>query len=75
MKDCCENCRYWDNDKNRKYHNDSRQCLNALEDFDKNTPNDHPMTTCDGSQYMAILRTMPDHYCNCWKPLDRNKNE
>ena len=66
MSKRCENCRYWDSEDVEKGR---RVCLKDIFDsFDGLIPDDAPMVTNDGICYMAVLRTLPTHYCSPWEP-------
>lgn len=76
----CGTCHYWDviyqgqipyAVKNLPHG----QCLKALmyDSYEKDCPGElDPMITLDGSMYMSILMTRPDHSCKEYK--ERKKN-
>ncbi len=68
----CKSCTHWDLEYagnkpievGRLSHG---QCLKALHLVDDGKVNlSSPMLTIDGSQYMAILMTLPTHCCKEW---------
>lgn len=72
-KEECSTCRRWD----LEYRGNKPcevsdlphgQCLNALEYWDGESSEikSRPMVTLDGSCYMAILMTLPNHSCKEW---------
>ncbi len=70
MPNSCKSCFYWDLEKQRPHGRG--QCMKALlyEEGDTTTK-DEPMLTLDGSQYMAILMTLPTHCCKEWADVAR----
>lgn len=64
----CKNCNYRDDGEGENDGKTGRkQCLFALESWGSNVTENSPMVTSDGSCYMAILYTLPTHYCSSWK--------
>lgn len=71
MAECCATCRFWDisfeggrplNAPNAISHG---QCLAAMQVWDNEIAVNKTtaMLAVDGSQYMAILMTLPSHLC------------
>lgn len=62
----CKTCKFWDitfeGDGPPEKDYDYGQCLKALM-YEYQETHGSPMMVADGSQYMAILMTKPDHYC------------
>lgn len=68
MADQCSTCKWWDlsfegNKPLRVGEGPRGQCLRALVAWDKDVRADTAMLTQDGSEYMAILMTLPTHVC------------
>ena len=69
MEKNCGNCTHWDFEGTGQKDGNRRQCLFALEKWRDDIPENHPMTTGDGSWYQAILFTMNTHYCSSWEKM------
>lgn len=68
MKKCCSNCMYWDEkqqwDEDFKHMKENRLCTGAIHISD--VQKEEPVVVCDGSCYMGLLYTTPNHFCKLY---------
>lgn len=74
MKKNCNTCGHWvspvDIQLLNRYSKIHGQCMKALMAEPAALLLDEPMIVMDGSYYMAVLFTLPDHSCKAWKMVE-----